>query len=152
MTQQSREISVTGLRPGGTTITIQAGGVTISLPVTVTNNWWPEYKGESYSGLTYDPLGDGKVHVHGTGTRADSYILRVTLPAGMYRASITPADISDYNQYFEIQDAGRKIWRSYEKPLDFTVDADKEYSFMFRHPADLAVDITCTPTLERVTT
>ena len=117
----------------------------------MSDNWWPEYTGESYSGITFDPLGEGMVHVHGTSTRADSYILKAILPAGSYRASITPANVSDYNQYFEIQDTGRKIWRSYEKPLDFTVDADKEYLFMFRYAADLAVDITCTPTLERIT-
>lgn len=151
MTQQSGKTSVTGVKPGRTDITIRAGDVTSTLPVTVSGNWWPEYSGETYSGLTYDPMGDGMVHVHGTGTRADSYILKATLPAGTYRASITPANISDYNQYFEIQDAGRKIWRSYEKPLEFTVDTDKQFQFMFRHPADLAVDITCTPTLERVT-
>lgn len=74
--------AVTGVKPGRTDITLQAGGVTRILPVTVTGNWWPEYSGETYSGLTYDPMGDGMVHVHGTATRADSYILKATLPAG----------------------------------------------------------------------
>ena len=153
MTQQSGKISVTGVKPGRTDITIRAGDVTGILPVTVSANWWPEYSGETDFGLTYDPMGDGMVHVHGTSTKASNHELYATLPAGTYRASITPTDISDYTQYFEIQDAGnRKIWRSFEKPLEFTVDTEAEYKFMFRHQAGLAVDITCTPTLERVTT
>lgn len=88
-------MAVSGLAPGDTSLTIQAGTVSKTIPVRVLppiKNMWLKIPNGTQNGVTFTVAADGGIHVKGTSTssigRADQGSTDNTpLPAGQYTLS-----------------------------------------------------------------
>lgn len=85
--------SVRALKEGDTSITITAGSIVKTIPVSVWGNKWvlPTLPATS-NGITFTAAGDGMVHAKGTATDWATILVTQDLPAGEYTLEHTLAD------------------------------------------------------------
>lgn len=76
-------VSVTGLTAGDTSLTIQAGTVSKTIPVHVLANLIPDFPEGTSNGVTWTKTGSGW-HAKGTATAFSAREVPVTLEAGTY--------------------------------------------------------------------
>lgn len=88
-------VAVSGLTPGDTSLTIQAGNITKTIPVHVLppiKNMWLKIPNGTQNGVTFTVASDGGIHVKGTSTASNGRTDRgskdgTPLPAGQYTLS-----------------------------------------------------------------
>ena len=85
--------SVRALKEGDTSITITAGSIVKTIPVSVWGNKWvlPTLP-VTRNGITFTAAGDGMVHAKGTATDWATILVTQDLPAGEYTLEHTLAD------------------------------------------------------------
>lgn len=138
-TEREREngVNVTGLRPGSTTITIQAGDITASLPVTVREDNLIAYGPGQKDGLTFVIEEDGGLHVSGSAVGWWDWVwpLDQTGLAGQ-TLTLTPGTFPKrFDSYIVMTDGGGKVTR---KAGTFTCpDTLTGMGFAFRHASTM---------------
>ena len=85
--------SVRALKEGDTSITITAGSIVKTIPVSVWGNKWvlPTLPA-TRNGITFTAAGDGMVHAKGTATDWATILVTQDLPAGEYTLEHTLVD------------------------------------------------------------
>ncbi|PLS23756.1 hypothetical protein BLI708_00455 [Bifidobacterium imperatoris] len=148
-------MSVTALTPGETQLTIQTGGITKTVPVTVyPAGLYPILDDQlpySNNGVTFTRGSTpGSVHVKGTATKWASISVNITLQAGEYTLACKGANNWDYGVQVAIpgDSANNLKAPSDTQPVTGTLAAGKYYCELFVNE-NRTVDLDLTPTLTK---
>lgn len=138
--------SVRALKEGDTLITITAGSIVKTIPVSVWGNKWvlPTLPA-TRNGITFTAAGDGMVHAKGTATDWATIHVTKALPAGEYTLEHTLADVDGL--FCELKSTDGKIdLFSRGGTVKATIPAGDYQMFVSVSPSK-TVDATITPIL-----
>lgn len=140
--------SVRALKEGDTSITITAGSIVKTIPVSVWGNKWvlPTLPA-TRSGVTFTAAGDGMVHVKGTSTDWASIIVIKALPAGEYTLEHTLG--LGRGPFCELKSKDGKIDLFSHGPVKATIPAG-DYQMIVCVSPGKTVDTTITPILRKL--
>lgn len=153
-------VAVSGLTPGDTSLTIQAGTVSKTIPVRVLppiKNMWLKIPNGTQNGVTFTVAADGGIHVKGTSTssvgRADQGSTdNMPLPAGQY--TLSAASLPDGVILFvAIVTGGKTEYKVLDNQVHnlavtFTVSENSTYQCKVGVNNGVPVDVTVYPMLE----
>lgn len=153
-------VAVSGLTPGDTSLTIQAGTVSKTIPVRVLppiKNMWMKIQSGTLDGVTFTVAADGGIHVKGTSTSSVGRTDRgstgnTPLPAGQY--TLSAASLPDGVILFIVVVTGGKIEykvldnQVHNLAVTFTVSENSTYQCKVGASNGVPVDVTVYPMLE----
>lgn len=135
--------SVRALKEGDTSITITAGSIVKTIPVSVWGNKWvlPTLPA-TRNGITFTAAGDGMVHAKGTATDWATILVTQDLPAGEYTLEHTLAD--GVGQFCELKSTDGSIDLFSHGTVKATLPAG-DYRMLVSVSPGKTVDATITP-------
>ena len=137
--------SVRALKEGDTSITITAGSIVKTIPVSVWGNKWvlPTLPA-TRNGITFTAAGDGMVHAKGTATDWAIILVTQDLPAGEYTLEHTLAD--GVGLFCELKSTDGRIDLFSHGTVKATLPAG-DYQMLVSVSPGKTVDATITPIL-----
>lgn len=141
--------SVRALKEGDTLITITAGSIVKTIPVSVWGNKWvlPTLPA-TRNGITFTAAGDGMVHAKGTSTDWATILVTKALPAGEYTFEHTLG--SGGGLFCELKSTDGKIdLFSHGDTVKATIPAG-DYQMLVSVSPGKTVDATITPILRKL--
>lgn len=140
--------SVRALKEGDTSITITAGSIVKTIPVSVWGNKWvlPTLPA-TRNGITFTAAGDGMVHAKGTATDWATILVTQDLPAGEYTLEHTLAD--GVGLFCELKSTDGRIDLFSHGTVKATIPAG-DYQMLVSVSPGKTVDATITPILRKL--
>ena len=140
--------SVRALKEGDTSITITAGSIVKTIPVSVWGNKWvlPTLPA-TRNGITFTAAGDGMVHAKGTATDWATILVTQDLPAGEYTLEHTLAD--GVGPFCELKSTDGRIDLFSHGTAKATIPAG-DYQMIVSVSPGKTVDATITPILRKL--
>lgn len=140
--------SVRALKEGDTSITITAGSIVKTIPVSVWGNKWvlPTLPA-TRNGITFTAAGDGMVHAKGTATDWATILVTQDLPAGEYTLEHTLAD--GVGPFCELKSTDGRIDLFSHGTVKATLPAG-DYQMLVTVSPGKTVDATITPILRKL--
>lgn len=140
--------SVRALKEGDTSITITAGSIVKTIPVSVWGNKWvlPTLPA-TRNGITFTAAGDGMVHAKGTATDWATLLVTQDLPAGEYTLEHTLAD--GVGLFCELKSTDGRIDLFSHGTVKATLPAG-DYRMLVSVSPGKTVDATITPILRKL--
>ena len=140
--------SVRALKEGDTSITITAGSIVKTIPVSVWGNKWvlPSLPA-TRNGITFTAAGDGMVHARGTATDWATILVTQDLPAGEYTLEHTLAD--GVGPFCELKSTDGRIDLFSHGTVKATLPAG-DYQMLVSVSPGKTVDATITPILRKL--
>lgn len=147
VTFTSRDTS-TATVSGNTSITITAGSIVKTIPVSVWGNKWvlPTLPA-TRNGITFTEAGDGMVHAKGTATDWATILVTQDLPAGEYTLEHTLAD--GVGPFCELKSTDGRIDLFSHGTVKATIPAG-DYQMLVGVSPGKTVDATITPILRKL--
>ena len=140
--------SVRALKEGDTSITITAGSIVKTIPVSVWGNKWvlPTLPA-TRNGITFTAAGDGMVHAKGTATDWATILVTQDLPAGEYTLEHTLVD--GVGPFCELKSTDGRIDLFSHGKVKATLPAG-DYRMLVSVSPGKTVDATITPILRKL--
>ena len=140
--------SVRALKEGDTSITITAGSIVKTIPVSVWGNKWvlPTLPA-TRNGITFTAAGDGMVHAKGTATDWAIILVTQDLPAGEYTLEHTLDD--GVGPFCELKSTDGRIDLFSHGNVKATLPAG-DYKMLVSVSPGKTVDATITPILRKL--
>lgn len=146
-------LTLTGLKPGETTITFKAGSLSRTVPVGVGANLFPDFS----SLMPYNPGGvtfesgpsAGSVRIHGTATVWEQIQKSTQLEAGTYRLGGVDPHGWDWGVRVNNEQGTMMMASTTTERMTASLSAGKYFFVLFVNTG-ISVDETFTPTLTRV--
>lgn len=139
--------SVRALKEGDTLITITAGSIVKTIPVSVWGNKWvlPTLP-VTRNGITFTAAGDGMVHAKGTSTDWAIILVTKALPSGEYTLEHT---LDGGGLFCELKSTDGKIDLFSHGTVKATIPAG-DYQMLVSVSPGKTVDATITPILRKL--
>lgn len=141
--------SVRALKEGDTSITITAGSIVKTIPVSVWGNKWvlPTLPA-TRNGITFTAAGDGMVHAKGTATDWATILVTQALPAGEYTLEHTLGSITGL--FCELKSTDGKIDLFSRTGADKATLPAGDYQMLVSVSPGKTMDATITPILRKL--
>lgn len=141
--------SVRALKEGDTLITITAGSIVKTIPVSVWGNKWvlPTLPA-TRNGVTFTEAGDGMVHVKGTATDWATVLVTKALPSGEYTLEHTLG--SGNGLFCELKSTDGKIDLFSRSGMAKATIPAGDYQMLVSVSPGKTVDATITPILRKL--
>lgn len=141
--------SVRALKEGDISITITAGSIVKTIPVSVWGNKWvlPTLPA-TRNGITFTAAGDGMVHAKGTATDWATILVTQDLPAGEYTLEHTLAD--SVGLFCELKSTDGRIDLFSRTGMDKAAIPAGNYQMIVSVSPGKTVDATITPILRKL--